>query len=104
MLWRNAKLAYLRALPFDKIKIDKSLISSVGVSPQSAAIVRAVIGLARGLDLPVIAEGAESHGQLSFMTAQSCDEVQGYYVGRPSAIGQYDELFGRAGAAIRETA
>jgi len=99
-----SSLAYLQAFPFDKIKIDKSFISSVGVNPQSAAIVRAVIGLARGLDLPVIAEGVENHDQLSFLTEEACDEVQGYYVGRPSAIGQYDELVGRAGAAIRETA
>ena len=56
----HSSLAYLQAFPFDKIKIDKSFISSIGVNPQSAAIVRAVIGLARGLDLPVVAEGANS--------------------------------------------
>jgi EAL domain-containing protein (putative c-di-GMP-specific phosphodiesterase class I) len=99
-----SSLAYLQAFPFDKIKIDKSFISSVVVNPQSAAIVRAVIGLARGLDLPVIAEGVETSDQLSFLTRESCDEVQGYYVGRPSAIDQYDELVGRAGVEIREMA
>jgi diguanylate cyclase (GGDEF)-like protein/PAS domain S-box-containing protein len=99
-----SSLAYLQAFPFDKIKIDKSFISSVVVNPQSAAIVRAVIGLARGLDLPVIAEGVETRDQLTFLTQESCDEVQGYYVGRPSAIDQYDELVGRVGTAIRETA
>lgn len=62
-----------------------------------------MIELARGLDLPVIAEGVETHDQLSFLTQESCDEVRGYYVGRPSTIGQYDEMVGRAGAAIRET-
>jgi diguanylate cyclase (GGDEF)-like protein/PAS domain S-box-containing protein len=99
-----SSLAYLQAFPFDKIKIDQSFISSVVVNPQSAAIVRAVIGLARGLDLPVIAEGVETREQLSFLTRESCDEVQGYYVGRPSAIDQYDELVGRVGQAKRETA
>jgi diguanylate cyclase (GGDEF)-like protein/PAS domain S-box-containing protein len=99
-----SSLAYLQAFPFDKIKIDQSFISSVVVNPQSAAIVRAVIGLARGLNLPVIAEGVETHDQLAFLTQESCDEVQGYYVGRPSTIDQYDELVGRPRAVIRETA
>ena len=99
-----SSLAYLQAFPFDKIKIDQSFISSVVVNAQSAAIVRAVIGLARGLDLPVIAEGVETHDQLSFLALEACDEVQGYYIGRPSAIDQYGELTGRGGEAIRETA
>jgi EAL domain-containing protein (putative c-di-GMP-specific phosphodiesterase class I) len=60
--------------------------------------------LARGLDLPVIAEGVETHDQLSFLALEACDEVQGYYIGRPSAIAQYGELIGRGGEAIRETA
>ncbi len=99
-----SSLAYLQAFPFDKIKIDQSFISSVVANPQSAAIVRAVIGLARGLNLPVIAEGVETQDQLSFLTQESCDEVQGYYVGRPSAIDQYGELVGRAREGIRESA
>jgi diguanylate cyclase (GGDEF)-like protein/PAS domain S-box-containing protein len=99
-----SSLAYLQAFPFDKIKIDQSFISSVVGNPQSAAIVRAVIGLARGLDLPVIAEGVENSDQLSFLSREACDEVQGYYVGRPSAIDQYNELVGRVSAEKRETA
>jgi EAL domain-containing protein (putative c-di-GMP-specific phosphodiesterase class I) len=94
-----SSLAYLQAFPFDKIKIDQSFISNVVGNPQSAAIVRAVIGLARGLDLPVIAEGVETSAQLSFLSRESCDEVQGYYIGRPSAIDQYDELVGRVRGA-----
>ncbi|HET7888745.1 MAG TPA: EAL domain-containing protein [Bradyrhizobium sp.] len=99
-----SSLAYLQAFPFDKIKIDQSFISSVVANPQSAAIVRAVIGLARGLNLPVIAEGVETQEQLSFLSQESCDEVQGYFVGRPSAIDRYGELVGRAREEVRETA
>jgi EAL domain-containing protein (putative c-di-GMP-specific phosphodiesterase class I) len=99
-----SSLAYLQAFPFDKIKIDQSFISSVVANPQSAAIVRAVIGLARGLNLPVIAEGVETHDQLAFLSQEACDEVQGYYIGRPSTIDQYEELVGRASEAVRETA
>ncbi len=99
-----SSLAYLQAFPFDKIKIDQSFISNVAGNPQSAAIVRAVIGLARGLDLPVIAEGVETDAQLSFLSREACDEVQGYFIGRPSAIDQYDELVGRVSGARRDTA
>jgi EAL domain-containing protein (putative c-di-GMP-specific phosphodiesterase class I) len=60
-----------------------------------AAIVRAVIGLAHGLNLPVLAEGAETKTQLDFLTVESCDEVQGYLMGRPYPITEYSELVGR---------
>ena len=64
-----SSLSNLQAFAFDKIKIDRSFISSLDSSPQSATIVRAVIGLGRGLDLPVIAEGVESNKQLAFLSA-----------------------------------
>jgi diguanylate cyclase (GGDEF)-like protein/PAS domain S-box-containing protein len=94
-----SSLSYMQSFPFDKIKIDKSFISNVKSSPQSAAIVRAVIGLAHGLNLPVLAEGVETTMQLDFLASESCDEVQGYLLGRPQPIAQYFELIGRNGAA-----
>jgi diguanylate cyclase (GGDEF)-like protein len=93
-----SSLSYLQAFPFDKIKIDQSFISNLEHNAHSAAIIRAVIGLGRGLDLPVIAEGVESQAQLAFLTRESCDEVQGYLVGHPHPIDQYDELTGRSPA------
>ena len=68
-----------RRFPFDKIKIDQSFISNVGTNAQSAAIVRAVIGLARGLKLPVLAEGVEYEDQLAFLAEEDCDEVAGIF-------------------------
>jgi diguanylate cyclase (GGDEF)-like protein/PAS domain S-box-containing protein len=94
-----SSLSYLQSFPFDKIKIDRSFISKVKNNPQSAAIVRAVIGLAHGLDLPVLAEGVETKDQLDFLAAESCDEVQGYLMGRPHPISEYAKLVGRDGAA-----
>src|SRR6202140_2874765 len=91
-----SSLSYLQAFPFDKIKIDKSFISNVKSNPQSAAIVRAVIGLAHGLNLPVLAEGVETKAQLDFLAAESCDEVQGYLMGRPQPIVEYSKLVGRS--------
>jgi diguanylate cyclase (GGDEF)-like protein/PAS domain S-box-containing protein len=90
-----SSLSYLQAFPFDKIKIDKSFISNVRTSTQSGAIVRAVIGLARGLKLPVIAEGVETQDQLAFLSQEACDEVQGYFIGRPQEIDHYAKIVGR---------
>ena len=81
-----SSLSNLRAFPFDKIKIDSSFIKSVNANDQAAAIVRAVLGLGRGLSLPVLAEGVETAAELEFLEDELCDEVQGYLVGRPAAI------------------
>jgi diguanylate cyclase (GGDEF)-like protein/PAS domain S-box-containing protein len=97
-----SSLSYLQSFPFDKIKIDQSFISNVKSNPQSAAIVRAVIGLAHGLNLPVLAEGVETKDQLEFLAAESCNEVQGYLMGRPHPILEYSELVGRHDAAAAQ--
>jgi diguanylate cyclase (GGDEF)-like protein/PAS domain S-box-containing protein len=89
-----SSLSYLQAFPFDKIKIDQSFISNLEHNQQSAAIVRAVVSLAHGLGLPVIAEGVESSAQLEFLTRETVDEVQGYLLGRPYPIKHYAELIG----------
>ena len=94
-----SSMSYLQSFPFDKIKIDQSFISKVTSNPQSAAIVRAVIGLAHGLNLPVLAEGVETKAQLDFLAAESCDEMQGYLLGRPYPIMEYSDLIHRNGAA-----
>jgi diguanylate cyclase (GGDEF)-like protein/PAS domain S-box-containing protein len=90
-----SSLSYLQAFPFDKIKIDRSFISNVNTNAQSAAIVRSVVGLAQGLNLPVLAEGVETSEQLAFLAREHCDEVQGYLFGRPMAIDAYAEIVGR---------
>src|SRR4029079_8581713 len=82
----SSSLSNLRAFPFDKIKIDGSFIKSVNVNDQGAAIVRSVLGLGRALKLPVLAEGVETAAELEFLKSESCNEVQGYLVGRPAAI------------------
>ena len=87
-----SSLSNLRAFPFDKIKIDGSFIKSVGTNDQAATIVRAVLGLGRGLRLPVLAEGVETAAELQFLQDELCDEVQGYLLGRPAAIGSFRSL------------
>ncbi len=86
-----SSLSYLQAFPFDKIKIDQAFISNLDKNPQSAAIVRAIIGLGRALSLPVTAEGVETEAQLAFLTKESCDEIQGFLIGKPQPIEEYAE-------------
>jgi diguanylate cyclase (GGDEF)-like protein/PAS domain S-box-containing protein len=97
-----SSLSNLQSLPFDKIKIDKTFISNVQSSPQSAAIVRTIIGLARGLDMAVLAEGVETKDQLAFLASEDCDAYQGYLLGRPQAIEHHGELIGRSAELERK--
>ena len=87
-----SSLSYLQSFPFDKIKIDQSFISNLDHNRQSAAIVRAVVSLAHGLGVPVIAEGVETSTQLDFLARETVDEVQGYLLGRPYPIKHYAEV------------
>ena len=91
-----SSLATLRAFPFDKIKIDKGFVAGLasGVHEADAAIVRAVLGLAHGLGLPVVAEGVETEAQLEMLRAQGCKEVQGWLIGHPAPIETFTHLTG----------
>jgi diguanylate cyclase (GGDEF)-like protein/PAS domain S-box-containing protein len=91
-----SSFAYLQSFPFDKIKIDREFVMNIGRNVQSAAIIRAVIGLGRGLDVPIVAEGVETEEQLSFLASEACDQVQGYIIGKPAPIAQYADLVGHA--------
>lgn len=97
-----SSLTYLQAFPFDKIKIDRAFVMNLGCNAQSAAIIRAMIGLGHGLDISIVAEGVETMHQLSFLAAEGCDQVQGYFLGKPAVIGQYDEWVGRTRATPQE--
>jgi diguanylate cyclase (GGDEF)-like protein/PAS domain S-box-containing protein len=99
-----SSLSYLQAFPFDKIKIDRAFVINLGRNPQSAAIVRAVIGLGHGLEMSIVAEGVETQEQLGFLADEGCDAVQGYFLGKPAPIGQYAALVGRSGGAAMELA
>ena len=81
-----SSLETLRAFPFDKIKLDRSFMSEVETSPQAKAIIRAVLALGKSLDIPVLAEGIETNGQLALLGSEGCDEAQGYLLGRPAPI------------------
>ena len=94
-----SSLSYLQSFPFDKMKIDQAFVANVGHSHQATTIIRAIIALGRGLNLPVVAEGVETDEQLRFLAAEGCSEFQGYLVGRPKPIDEYAHVVGRAQAA-----
>lgn len=81
-----SSLSYLQSFPFDKIKIDQAFLSNLSHSQQAATIVRAVITLGRGLDVPISAEDVETEEQLKFLASEGCNGIQGYLIGRPMPI------------------
>ena len=80
-----SSLAYLRSFPFDKLKIDRAFIMTLGKDPSAYAIVRAIIGLAEALKLETTAEGVEQADQAEVLRAIGCHHAQGYFFAQPMA-------------------
>jgi diguanylate cyclase (GGDEF)-like protein/PAS domain S-box-containing protein len=76
----HASLSYLRQFPIDSLKIDRSFVADLETSREGSTIVNAIIGLAHGLDLEVVAEGVETEGQLRFLAERGCEEYQGFLI------------------------
>ena len=81
-----SSLAYLTRLPLHQIKIDQSFVRNLGVRPTDDVIVQTIIGMARNLELEVIAEGVETEAQKKFLALHGCDLYQGYLLGRPMPV------------------
>ncbi len=90
-----SSLSYLKRIPVDYVKIDQAFIRGVGEGGEDAAITRAIIAMAHGLSLKVVAEGVEDQRQLDFLKAEGCDEVQGYLISRPVEASELGALLGR---------
>jgi EAL domain-containing protein (putative c-di-GMP-specific phosphodiesterase class I) len=88
---------YLRRLPFDTIKIDKSFIDDLPDSKDAGAIVTAIITLAHSMELEVIAEGVETRAQLDFVRGLGCHATQGYVFSKPVSFDEVSALLGRGG-------
>ena len=87
-----SSLSYLKLLPIEELKIDRSFIIDLNESKSDAAIVRAIIALADGLELDLVAEGVETEQQLKFLNDNGCETIQGYYYSRPLTADQFREF------------
>ncbi len=84
-----SSLAHLKELPIDKMKIDRSFVLGLPSETDSAAIARAIVQMARGLGLAVIAEGVETEAQRAFLTRLDCDELQGTFISAPLPLAEF---------------
>lgn len=84
-----SSLSYLRRFEVDSIKIDKSFVDDIGRDSNADAICEAIIGLSHSLGKRVVAEGVETEGQLAFLQAMGCEEIQGYLFGQPEPATEF---------------
>lgn len=97
-----SSLSYLKRFPIDKLKIDQSFVRELSPDPENtnpndAAIAKAIISIGHSLNLKVIAEGVETKEQLTYLRAQGCDEVQGYFFSRPVPVEDFPRLLEEGG-------
>lgn len=87
-----SSLSYLKRFPVDYVKIDQTFVRDLSAGGEDAAITRAIIAMAHGLELKVVAEGVETQAQLDFLRAQRCDEIQGFLISPPVPAERFAEL------------
>jgi EAL domain-containing protein (putative c-di-GMP-specific phosphodiesterase class I) len=99
-----SSLSYLRSFPFDKIKIDRSFIKDIAERSDCVAIVRAISGLGRSLNITTTAEGVETIGQLDWLRAEGCNEVQGFLFSAAKPAAEVQALLSRFGRRASQAA
>jgi EAL domain-containing protein (putative c-di-GMP-specific phosphodiesterase class I) len=87
-----SSLNYLRRIPLDSLKIDRSFVMHIESSASDQAIIKAIIALGHSLELNIVAEGVETDQQLTFLREWGCDELQGYLLSRPFPVQQLPEF------------
>ena len=87
-----SSLSYLKRFPVHYVKIDQTFIRDISTNSEDAAITRAIIAMAHGLELKVVAEGVETQAQMDFLKAQHCDELQGYLISEPVPAAAFSQL------------
>ena len=87
-----SSLNYLRNIPIDRLKIDQSFIKNIDINREDEIIIQAIITMAHGLNLEVLAEGVETQKQLNFLKSRNCSEIQGFYFSKPLQIDQVEDM------------
>jgi diguanylate cyclase (GGDEF)-like protein/PAS domain S-box-containing protein len=87
----HSSLAYLKSMPVDRLKIDRSFIQAIPGEKGDEAIVEAILKLGQTLELEIVAEGVETIGQLAFLEGAGCDIVQGYYFSKPLSVANFEQ-------------
>jgi diguanylate cyclase len=90
-----SSLSYLKRFRFDVLKIDRSFVAGLPDSAEDVLLVKAILAMAKGLDLRVVAEGVETQDQLTFLSGQGCDLSQGYFLSRPLTDTAYSSYLQR---------
>jgi EAL domain-containing protein (putative c-di-GMP-specific phosphodiesterase class I) len=96
-----SSLSYLKRFPVDRLKVDRSFVQHIA-DADDAVIVRAIIALGHNLGLKVVAEGVETEGQIEFLRANGCDELQGYYFSKPVTAWHMGKLLTNQAAIDRK--
>ena len=99
-----SSLSYLRSFPFDKIKIDRSFIKDLAERSDCVAIVRAISSLGRSLNITTTAEGVETMGQLDWLRAEGCDQVQGFLFSAARPAAEVEQLLFKFGQRASQAA
>jgi EAL domain-containing protein (putative c-di-GMP-specific phosphodiesterase class I) len=87
-----SSLGYLKQLPIDTLKIDRSFVMDAATDKDDQEIIKTIIAMARNLSLNTVAEGVETKEQQEFLTRQGCQMMQGYYFGRPMPAEQFEQI------------
>jgi len=95
----QASLAYLKSLPVNELKLDRSFVTAITDSPRNAAIVQSTIMLSHALGLSVVAEGVETEEELAWLRANGCDVAQGYRIAKPIPAAELADWVAALGAA-----
>jgi EAL domain-containing protein (putative c-di-GMP-specific phosphodiesterase class I) len=95
-------LNYLKRLPLDTLKIDRSFVEDIGDDTEGASIVRAIIALGHSLELRIVAEGVSTTAQLQFLQAEHCDSVQGFLLSAALPAEALTGLLRSAGPRVEE--
>jgi diguanylate cyclase (GGDEF)-like protein len=95
-----SSLGYLQRFPFDRIKIDRAFVASLGASASTGPIIQSIVTLGHALGMKVLAEGIENEEQRVLLRLAGCDEMQGYLFARPGPASEIDKALARSAKAL----